>query len=187
MRKINRLNKKAQGGNIMPLIIFIGILFVILFIGFMMAMGSAILNWIFDTTLPSITNLGVAGGANLTQAVELTIIPLDNLLQQFTWLTGVLYVLMLIGVMGIAMVFRGSPDKWLMGFFLSLIFVLILGAMFMSNIYENFYTGSNQLATRLQEHVILSFMILYSPVVFTVISFIAGIIFFTGGQEGGVV
>jgi len=183
MKKIKRLNKKGQ--TIMPLVIFIAMLFLILFVGFMMAVGSAILNFVFDTTVPAVSNLGSIGGANLTQAVELTIIPLDNLIQQFVWLTGVLYVLMLVGVMGIALVFKGSPDKWLIGFFLSLILLLILGAMFMSNIYENFYTGSNDLATRLQEHIILSYMILYSPVVFTVISFIAGIIFFSGRPEGG--
>jgi len=176
-------NKKAQG-NIMPLIFLFGILFVVLFIGFMMVVGSAIANWVFDLGIPAVSNLGTHSGVNLTQAADLTVVPLNNLIQQFTWLTGVLYVIMLFGVMGMALMFRGSPDKWLIGFFLSLILVLVLGAMFMSNIYENFYDGSDALATRLQEHTILSFMILHSPTIFTMISFIAGIILFSGTPEG---
>jgi len=182
--QFKRKNKKAQG-NIMPLVIFGVVMFVVLFIGFMMAVGTAILNWVFDLGIPAVTNLGTHSGVNLTQASDLTFVPLNNLIQQFTWVTGVLYVMMLGGVLGMAMMFRGSPDKWLIGFFLSLILVLVLGSMFMSNIYENFYDGSSELATRLQEQVILSFMILYSPIIFTIISFIAGIILFSGQQEGG--
>ena len=186
-RKFNIPKKMNKKGNIMPLIIFIGLLFLLLIFGFLMVVGSAILNWVFDESIPVLTDLGVVGGTNFTQISELTVIPLNNFVQSFVWLTGVLYVLMLIGVMGIALVFRGSPDKWLIGFFFALILLLILGAMFMSNIYEEFYTGTDDLATRLQEHTILSFMILYSPAIFTIISFMSGIILFSGKQEEGLV
>ncbi len=182
-----KLNKKGQQGNFMSIVIFIGLLFVILFIGFIMVVGSAVINWIFDETVPSVLNLGTVGGANLTQAADLTITPLNNVLQQFTWVTGVVYVMMLIGTMGIAFVFRGNPSRWLIGFFLLLVLMLILGSIVISNMYEDFYVGDDPLATRLQEHTILSFMILYSPVVFTVISFISGIILFSGRAEEGFV
>ena len=182
--EFKKKNKKGQM-NIMPLIIFGVVLFVVLFIGFMMATGTAILNWVFDIGVPAISNLGTHSGVNLTEAVDLTFVPLNNLIQQFTWLTGVLYVMMLGGVMGMAVMFRGSPDKWLIGFFLALIFVVVLGSMFMSNIYENFYDSGSELGTRLQEQVILSFMILYSPLIFSIIAFISGIILFSGQQEGG--
>lgn len=184
-RKLTPMNKKAKSEGMMPLVFFVGLLFVILIFGFIIVVGSAVINYVMDETVPVLTDLGVVSGANFTQISELTIIPLNNVIQQFTWLTGVLYIMLLVGVMGMAIAFRGSPDKWLIGFFLGLILILVLGAMFMSNIYEEFYTGTDDLATRLQEHTILSFMILHSPVIFTIISFIAGIILFSGGGEEG--
>ena len=59
-------------------------------------------------------------------------------------------------------------------------------SMFISNIYEDFYSGTDDLATRMQEQTILSWMILYSPLIFAIIAFIAGAIMFSGGTEEGV-
>ena len=185
MRKLieqKRMNRKGQ--NIMPIVWFFVFSFLILFAGFIMVIGSAILNWTFDEAIPELSNLGEVGGANFTQIATFTIAPLDSIVQSFTWLTGVLYVLMLVGAIGFAFVFREAPSRWLIGFFFMGVFILIIASIFMSNIYEEFYTGTDDLATRLQEHIILSFMILYAPMIFTIISFISGIVFFSGmGRE----
>jgi len=87
-------NKKGQG-DVMPLVIFIGLLFLVLIVGFLMVVGSSVINWVLDVAVPPLTNLGTTGGVNLTQTAELTLIPLNNIIQQFTWATGVLYVMML--------------------------------------------------------------------------------------------
>ena len=50
----------------MPLVIFIGLLFVLLMWGVWMVVGSAILNWVFDESIPVWTDVGVVGGTNLT-------------------------------------------------------------------------------------------------------------------------
>jgi hypothetical protein len=173
-------NKK---GNIMGIVFFFIALFLILFLGFVMVTGSAIVNWVFDEAVPELTNLGSVGSTNFTKIAEFTITPLNNIIQNFTWLTGVLYVLMLIGAVGFAFAMKINPSKWLIGFFFMSVFILIIASMFMSNIYEEFYTGTDELATRLQEHVILSFMILYAPMIFTIISFISGIVMFSGMQQ----
>lgn len=186
LRKITPKNKKAQGGDIMPLVIFVGALFVILFVGFLMVVGGSVVNWVFDEAVPELSNLGSAsvGGANFTEVAELTISPVNSFVQKIPMLTGVVYVFMIIGVMGMALMFRGAPDKWLMSFFFALVFILILASIFMSNIYEDFATGGGELATRMQEHTVINYMILHSPTIFTMISFIAGIILFTGREEG---
>lgn len=174
-------------GNILAIVIFFIILFLILFAGFLMVTGSAIINWVFDIAVPELTNLGTAGAVNMTEISGYTITPFNNIIQSFTWLTGVIYIMMLIGSIGFAVVMRASPSKWLIGFYVLLALVIVIASIFISNIYEDFYDGNDELATRLKEHTILSFMILYSPAVFTIIVFITGIILFSGLQEEGYV
>ena len=90
---------------------------------------------------------------------------------------------MLIVSIGFAFTMRQAPSKWLMGFYVMLMLILVMGSIFISNIYEDFYTGTDDLAVRLQQQAILSFMILYSPMIFSVIGFITGIILFSGMQQ----
>ena len=82
--------------------------------------------------------------------------------------------------MAFAMGFKNSPNKWLIGFYFLLMIMLIMGSILISNMYEEFYDSNDDLSTRLKEHTILSFMILYSPGIFTIIGFITGIILFSG-------
>ena len=51
------MNKKAQ--SILTIVFFFGILFVILFLGFLMVTGSAVMNWVFDQAVPELIDLGV--------------------------------------------------------------------------------------------------------------------------------
>ena len=177
---IAKRNKKG----IMGIIIFVIFLFLVLFIGVIMALGGGVLNWVFDEAVPELTGLGDdVGGVNMTAVSGYTIAPVNNIVQSFSWLGGVLYVMMLIGVMGLAIVFRGSPNRWLIGFFVLVVLVLIMGSIFMSNIYEEFYSDTGTLGDHLKEQTILSSMILYSPMIFSVIAFISGIILFSGRQE----
>ena len=90
---------------------------------------------------------------------------------------------MLIGSFGLAFSMRGNPSGWLIGLYFLLVIILVILSIFMSNIYQDFYTGSGELETRLHEHGLMSYMILYSPMIFTVIAFITGIILFSGRQE----
>ena len=149
----------------------------------MLAFGSAIINWTFDEIVPELTNFGQVGDVNMSQAADLTIVPVNNFVQSFTWITGVLYVMMLIGLVGLVVAFRMNPSRWLIGFYFVLVIMLVFTSMFISNIYEDFYTGTDELAIRLQEHVIISNLILYSPAISTVISFLMGIILFSGLQQ----
>ena len=167
----------------MFIVIFFLILFVILFAGVIMAFGSTIINWIFDEAVPEVSDLGQVGDWNATETAGMTITPLNNIVQSFTWVTGVLYVMALIGLLGIAFAFRTNPNRWLIAFYFMLVLLLVIGSIFVSNIYEDFYDDGGDVGTRLHEHTILSYMILYSPMIFTVISFIAGIVLFSGRQE----
>jgi len=174
------MNKK---GNVMNLVIFVGILFVIMFVGFMMVVGSSVINWTADIVTPELTSLGMIESTNLTEIAGYTITPANNVVQNLKWVAGIVYVLLLLSSLGFAMAFRGTSEKWLLGFYVALMLILVLGAIFMSNIYEDFYDDSEDLGDRLKEHTILSFLILYSPMVMSIVGFIGGIILFSGRPE----
>lgn len=178
------MNKRGQIG---VLLLFFAGLFLLLLLGVAFIFGSAILNWTMDEVVPEISTLGMVGEANLSQAADFTITPVNNVIQNFTWISGVLYVMFLVGLVGIVVGFKIAPSKWLMGFFFALMIMLIFAAILVSNIYEDFYDDTNDEFTPiLKEHVIMSNMIIYSPAIFTVISLLLGIVLFSGmqGEEG---
>lgn len=183
--KLKPLIPKNKKGNIYLIIFFFVMLFLILFLGFIMIVGSSIVNWVYDEAMPELTNIGTVENTNFTQYAEVTITPLNNIIQGLPWMMGVLYVLMLIGSFGIVFVINQSPtSRWLISIYFMFAILLIITAMFISNIYEEFYNGTDDLATRLKEHTLLSYMVLYSPAIFSIIIFISGIIIFSGiGEE----
>lgn len=174
------MNKK---GNIVAIIWMIGILFVLLLGGLFLAFGGLVVNWTFDEVVPELSNIGMVGNSNISEYTGYAITPVNNVVQSFTWMGGLIYLLGLVGCLGMAFAFRFTGNKWLMGLFITCIFLLIIASIFISNIYQDFYDGSGDVAIRLQEQTMLSWLILYGPLVMCVIGFICGVIMFTG--EGG--
>lgn len=177
------INKKSQGAS--SIIFFITILFVLLLAGLALVFGSAIVNWVWDEAVPELTNLGMVGEANMTSIAGSTITPANSFVQSFTWLTGVIYAMALITCLGLAVAFRFTGDKWLAAFFVVCMILLIVVCVFISNIYEDFYNDTNDFSTRLKEHTLISFLILESPLIMTILGFIGGVIMFTGDPSVG--
>jgi len=176
-------NKKGQ---IESVIWIIGILFLILLVGFGMAFGSIVIDWVFDEAVPELSTLGMVGSSNLTQVSDYTLTPLNNVVQSFTWMAGVLYILGLTICIGLSFAFRITGNKWLVAFFIACMFLLIVASIFISNIYEEFYNDGSEVGIRLHEHTLMSFLLLYSPLVMCIVGFTCGIIMFTGDYgEGG--
>jgi len=174
------MNKK---GSFIVVLMFFVMIFIALFIGLMLVFGSVVMNWTFDEIVPELTSLGMVGETNLSQASEYTVTPLNSVVQSFTWASGVIYVMMLVGLVGVTVAFRMNPSRWLIGFYFVLTIALIISSIYISNIYEEFYTGTDEVATRFHEHTMMSYLILYSPAIFTVICFVMGIILFSGMKE----
>ena len=174
------MDNKENFGLILGFFIIIGILMVV---GFMIVVGSSVLNYTFDIITPEISNIGMVGSANMTEISGYSIDVVDTVIQSFTWLTGVAYMLAIIGLFGLVVSFKVTASKWFMGFFLALALLLIMGSIFMSNIYQDIYQEDDDLSSVLREHTLLSYLILHSPVIFTILIFISGIILFSGMQE----
>ncbi len=174
------MNKK---GNAVVLIIMLAIFFVVLILGSIMALGTVLITWTADEIVPEVSNLGMVGSSNLSEYAGYTVTPVDSFVQTFSFLAGIIYVMGLVGCIGLAFAFRFTGSKWLMGFFILGMLLVVIGSIFISNIYEDFYTGTNEVATRLQEMPMLSYLLLYSPLVMCIIGFVCGVIMFTGEGE----
>jgi hypothetical protein len=177
------MNKKGQ---IMGIIAFGFIFIVILMVGFIFGIGGAVTTWTADTIVPELQSLGVVEGTNLSQTADYVISPVNNLVQNFSWFTGALYIFLLIGTIGLAMAFRITGNKWLIGLFFVMMILVILASILFSNMYEDFYNGSDSFSLELQSYTLLSFLIINSPLIVTIIGFISGVIMFSG-MEGDVV
>jgi len=174
------MNKK---GSAFVIIMFFLILFMILIIGFGMAIVSSILNLIGDEVTPVFQGLGMAGNTNLSEAVEYSIVPLNTVVQNLGWLVGFAFVVMLAFSIIFVISYRANPHPAFIAFYIFLTLLLIVGSIIMSNMYEDIYTGDDEIATRLQDQTLLSYMILHSPLIMALIAMIAGIFLFAGGRE----
>lgn len=173
------MNKKGA----IEIIIFFVILFLILIIGFIAAMLTGILSYVGDVITPIAQDLGVVGDTNLSEVAEYTFVPANKVLQALPWLVGFGYVVALIFSIIFAISYNYNPNPIYIGLYIIFIILLIFGSIIMSNMYEDIYKGNDELALRLQEQTLLSYMIIYSPFIFTLIAFITGIYLFAG--KGG--
>ena len=174
-------NKK---GNVGFIIFFFIVIAILMSVGIFLVIGSSAINYAFDQVVPEITNLGQVGATNITEVSTYSVSPVNTVVQSLSWLVGVAYLIAIIGVFGMAMIFRITAHRWLIPLFFVLAFLLIIMAIFMSNIYEDVYQSSDQdIGPIIREHKLISFLIINSPLVFAGIIFISGIIMFSGIQQ----
>ena len=176
------MNKKGNFPFI--LFMFFGIA-ILLVAGVLIAIGGGVLDMVLDEVVPEISNLGVVGETNLTEIAGYTVSPVNSVLQTFTWMGGLFYVFALIIIFALAFSYRATGEGWLIPFFILMVIMMTVMCILMSQIYAGFHDGDDELAEKLQEQTLLSFMILYSPAIISMFSLIAGLILFSGGGDLG--
>jgi hypothetical protein len=176
------MNKK---GNIFGIIAFFLFVAFIIVAGFVLVFGAAIFDFVFDIAVPELTGFGVIDGTNVTEITDITLKPLNTVIQSFEWAAAVIYMILLISTIAFGVIVsRNGVSGWLLGMFIGLSLIIVLVSILMSNIYEDFYNDSGDLADRLKDQKLLSFMVLYSPPIIIALIFIVGIIMFSGiGKE----
>ncbi len=174
-----KMNKKGFIG----IVFFFIILLMILVIGFAVAMILSAVDYASDTITPVMTSLGVVGNTNLSQAGEQSFGTLNKVIQALPWLTGFLFVVALIFSVIFAVSYSNSISPAFIGVYLIFIILLIFGSIIISNMYENIYKGTDEIAIRLQEQTLTSYLILYSPFILSLIAIITGIYLFTKPLE----
>ena len=180
---MRKLISNKKGGAFLNVVLITGILFMVMIIGLLMAFGVMSFKWTVDTIAPELAGLGMAGDANLSEIADYTATPIQSIVDSFTWLSGVVYVFALIMMLGLAFAFKITGNRWLMAIFFACMFLVIIGSIFISNIYQDFYEDTGEVGDGLHELGLLSFMLLYSPLIMTVIGFVSGIIMFSGMEE----
>lgn len=174
--------KKDKRGFFGILLFFI-ILFSILIIGFIGAIVISVLGFASDEITPVMEELGMVGDTNVTQASTYTFGVADTLIKSAPWILAFVYLLALVFSIVLVIAYDYNPNPAFIGVYIALIFLLILGSIIISNAYEDIYSGTDEIAMKLQDQTALSYMILYSPLILTIIAFITGIYLFSG--KGG--
>lgn len=176
-----RKNKKGMFG----ILFFFIVLFSILILGFIAIMTMSIIDYGSDTITPIMNEMGVIGDTNVTEASTYSFGLVDNFIQISPWLIAFAYVLALIFSIVMVMGYNYNPNPAFIGLYIALILLLILGSIIISNAYEDIYSGTDEISSRLQEQTAMSYLILYSPFIMCLIAFITGIFLFAGNRDVG--
>ena len=179
MKKLLKNKKGAIG-----IIIFFLVLFSIIILGFVAAMVVGVLDFASDTITPIMEDLGMAGATNVSEAAGYSFGVLDTFVQALPWLVALSYVLAMVFTLVFVYVVGYHPHPAFMAFYIALMILLIFGCVIMSNMYQDIYTGDDEIALRLQEQTLLSYMLLYSPFIMVLISMAGGVLMFTRMSSG---
>ena len=175
--KIKNLIKNKRGG--FGIILFFFVILSLLVIGFILSMAVGVIDFASDTITPIMTDLGVVEGVgNLSEYSEYGFGTANTFIQAMPWFIGFGYVLALVFVLVFIFLAGYNPHPAFLSLFFVLMVLLIFGSIIMSNMYQDIYTGTDEIATRLQEQTLMSFMILHSPLILTFIAIIGGVLMF---------
>jgi hypothetical protein len=128
---------EGKKGNIWGILILTGALILLVFLAVLFAVGSSVLTLTVNTIAPEIRNIGMMGDANMTQISDMTIAPVQSMINSSTWFGGVAYVIALICLFGLAFVYRNTGHKWLIPMFFAMMVILIIISIFLSTTYES--------------------------------------------------
>lgn len=180
------INNKRGGIGI---IIFFSVLLIILILGFVAAIAISVIDLASDEITPIMTELGMIEetNTNLSEYAEYGFGTANTFVQAMPWVIAFGYIMSLIFTLVFILLVGYNPHPAFISLYIALMILLIFGCVIMSNMYQDIYTGSDELATRLQEQTILSYMIFHSPFIMALIAVIGGILMFTrqANNEGG--
>jgi hypothetical protein len=175
------MNKK---GNLMVLGGLVLLVLVFIVGAFFITVGSGVLTYSVRTINDVTTGLGMVGDTNMSAISDVSIGTLNNSISMLQWGSGIILVFCLLGIIIFAGSIRMNPNGFLIGLYLILMLVMIFVSILMSNTYEVYLGGSDVIATELAGMTMASFMVLYMPMIITIMGFIGGIIIFSGlGEE----
>lgn len=189
MRSLLKQKRKTMGKKgAIGIIVFFVVLMFILVLGFIAAMAWSILDIASDELTPIMTELGVVGETNMSEAAEYTFGTADKFVQAMPWLIALGFVMSIVFTLVFVFIVGYNPHPSFIGFYLVLMILLIFLCIIMSNMYQDIYTGTDEIATRLQEQATTSYLILHSPFIMALIAIIGGILMFArqaNAEAGG--
>lgn len=171
--------------NISKVILFGLIVIVIIALGIVFAVVGGLVKWTGDSMVPQLKQVGNTPNFNMSEKVDNATRLYSNGSSLIPLMIGFLYMVALIGCIGISYAFKVSGERWLIGVYLGIFLLVLSGSILASNFYQDLYEGTGVIALQLQSMTLLSWLVLYSPIVVTVIMGIGGFFMFSGlGEEG---
>ena len=154
-------DKKAGIG----IVIFFSVLLIILVFGFIAVIAVSVVDLASDEITPIMTSIGVLDktSTNISEYAEYGFGTANTIVQALPWVIAFGYMMALIFTIVFIFVTGYSPHPAFFALYISLMILLIFGCVIISNMYQDIYTGTDELATRLQEQTIMSYLILQAP------------------------
>ena len=171
--------KKDKRG-VMGIILFFIILISILAIGFIASISLGIIDFGSEAITPVMEGLGMVGDTNVTEAATYSFGFVDGIINSAPWILAFAFVGALVFSIIFVVGYTYNPNPAFMGLYFAFIILLVFFAIVVSNAYEEIYTGTDEIALKLQDQPAMSYLILYSPFIFVLIAFITGIFLFAG-------
>ena len=154
----------------------------LLTVGLMLAIGGAVVKESVDTIVPEWNSIGeISPGRNVSEYARYVTTPATTIMDNVGLVMGLTYLLGIVGLFSFACMFRGKYNGLIIALFIACVFLVMLFCILISNTYEEFYNMNDAIGQTLQENSLISYMILYSPAIMSLVVIIAGIILFTGG------
>jgi len=178
------MNNKGQS-TLQNVILFSLILVGIMAFGLVMTVTGTVVKMTTEKVIPGVIGVGSTTDLNVGGKAD----DAANILEQganlMPMLMGIIYLLSILGTFGLAFAFRMQGDKYLLVLYFLLSIIVIFASILVSNIYQNFYESGGLFGNELQEATLLSWLMLYSPLIFVIITFIGATLMFSGiGEEG---
>jgi len=175
------MNKKAQiiriSTIILGLIMIVGIVAAATISWGILKIGS-------DEIVPAFLDIGeVAPGINISEPIEKVTTPITTIIDNLGLIMGLVYLLGIVGLLSYAYLMRTNVNGWVIALFFVSVLLVIISAIAVSQFYEEFYLEQDEMGEILRTASLVSYLIIYSPVILTIVAFIAGIILFTGEEE----
>lgn len=178
-------NKK---GSAFGILLFFIVLIVALILGFVATLSWSVLDIASDEITPIMTELGMVGDTNLSQTAEYSFGTANTFVQAIPWLISFGYIMVIIFTIVFIFMAGSTSHPAFISFYFVLMVLLIFVCIIMSNIYQDIYTGTDEIASRLKEQSVMSYLILYSPFILSMIAVIGGILMFarrSSSEAGG--
>jgi hypothetical protein len=137
-----------------------------------------------DEIVPELLDIGeIAPGINISEHIEIVTTPMTIIIDNLGLIMGLIYIFGIVGLLSYSYIMRTNVNGWVIALFFAAVLLVILLSIATSQFYEEFYLGQDDLGENLREASLVSYLIIYSPVILTIVAFVAGIILFTGEEE----
>jgi hypothetical protein len=157
-----------------------GVMLILAFI-FMFVLGGVIVKDNFGVIAEEIRDIGVIyDGVNVSESANYVLNPLESIINNYALFATIIYILGIVSLFSLAFMFRGNLNGLVVVLFIMAALLVIVFSILISNGYEVLYSGNDFIGEGLREAGIINYLILYSPMIMTIVTFIAGIILFTG-------